>query len=68
MIDKAGERLATAISALIARFTIGREGSAYDGLPLTDAAVVSFIVNAAAAGRELIQKEVGDASACPRRT
>lgn len=68
MIDNAGERLAAAISALIARFKIGPEGSAYDGLSLTDAAVVSFIADAAAAGREPIQKEVGDALGMPKTT
>lgn len=68
MNEISGERLATAISALIARFKIGPDGSAYDGLSLTDAAVISCIAQAAAAGREPIQKEVGDALDLPKTT
>jgi len=68
MTQKSGERLATAVSALIARFKIGPEGSAYDDLSLTDAAVVSCIAEAAAAGREPIQKEVGDVLGLPKTT
>lgn len=68
MNEKSGERLATAIAALIARFKIGPDGSAYAGLSLTDAAVISCIAQAAAAGREPIQKEVGDALGLPKTT
>ena len=66
--EKSGERLATAISALIARFKIGQAGSAYDGLSLTDAAVISCLADAAAAGRAPIQKEVGEALGLPKTT
>lgn len=68
MTEASGERLATAISTLIARFKIGPEGSAYDGLSLTDAAVIACIADAAAAGREPIQKEVATALDLPKTT
>lgn len=68
MTVTSGERLAAAISTLIARFKIGAEGSAYDRLSLTDAAVISCIADAAAAGREPIQKEVAASLALPKTT
>ena len=68
MTEKSGERLATAISALIARFKIGPDGSVYDGLSLTDTAVVSAIAEITAAGPESLQKDIGRTLGLPKTT
>jgi DNA-binding MarR family transcriptional regulator len=62
------ERLAIAISALIGRFKVGPENSPYEHLTLTDAAVVSWLSQAAAEGREPIQKEVALSLDLPKTT
>jgi DNA-binding MarR family transcriptional regulator len=68
MDEQSCKRLAAAISALIARFKVGPEGSPYEHLTLTDAAVVSWLSQAAAEGREPIQKEVADSLGLPKTT
>ena len=68
MDEQSGERLATAISALIARFKVGPEGTSYEDLSLTDAAVISWLAKAAIEGDEPIQKDVGDALGLPKTT
>ncbi len=68
MQNQSSERLAIAISALIAQFKVGPEGAAYDDLSLTDTALIACLAQAASAGREPIQKEVGDALGLPKTT
>jgi len=68
MDEQSCKRLATAISALIARFKVGPENSPYEHLTLTDAAVVSWLSQAAAEGREPIQKEVAGSLGLPKTT
>lgn len=68
MDDEPGKRLAAAVSALIAHFKMGPDGAAYENLSLTDTAVLSRVATAAAAGRDPIQKEVGNALRLPKTT
>ena len=68
MSKQSGARLAKAISALVAHFKVGPEGAGYADLSLTDAAVIASIADAAAGGREPIQKEVGDSLGLPKTT
>lgn len=68
MQNHSSERLAKAISALIAQFKVGPEGAAYDDLSLTDTAVIAWLAQSASAGREPIQKEVGDSLGLPKTT
>lgn len=62
------KRLATAITALMARFKVSPENSPYEHLSLTDAAVISCLRQAAAEGREPIQREVAASLRLPKTT
>jgi DNA-binding MarR family transcriptional regulator len=68
MDEQSCKRLATAISTLIARFKVGPRNAPYEQLTLTDAALISALRQAAAEGREPIQKEVAEALGLPKTT
>ncbi|MFN4173176.1 MAG: hypothetical protein ACK4GW_15615 [Pseudorhodobacter sp.] len=60
------ERLATAISALLGRFKVVPEGTAYDALSLTDTAIVARLAQAQAAVQPVIQKDIAEALRLPK--
>ena len=62
------ERLAMAISALLDRFKVGPEGTAYDALSLTDTAIIARLARARLAGQSVIQKDIGSALNLPKTT
>lgn len=61
-------RLAMAISALLEHFKMGAEGTAHDGMPLIDTAIVGRITSAVERDQEVIQKDISDALRLPKTT
>jgi DNA-binding MarR family transcriptional regulator len=68
MTDQLDRRLAIAFSALTAQFKVGADGSAYEGLSLTDTSVVAWIARSVAAGKQPIQQQVADSLDLPKTT
>lgn len=68
MTDLLDQRLATAFSTLIAQFKVGAGSSAYEGLSLTDASVLSWIDRSVASGNQPIQQQVADSLELPKTT
>ncbi|MFN6979465.1 MAG: MarR family winged helix-turn-helix transcriptional regulator, partial [Gemmobacter sp.] len=62
------ERLATAISALLDRFKVGPDATAYDALSLTDTAIVARLAKAQIAAHPVIQKDIAEALHLPKTT
>lgn len=68
MTELLDRRLAIAFSALTAQFKVGAEGSAYEGLSLTDTSVVAWVARSVAAGKQPIQQQVADSLDLPKTT